>query len=161
MLQSCSTRTSTPHSSRTHPTYSLVSTLLFLPSPLLNSSAYIVLITLTSVSLAWNPYSPAINCDKPPQKATNGKKIVGEVSLPHQPAIQDAVIHVLPAKPARPRAAGGAIGVKQMRTSGSRFIKESTFWTSWEFKAIIARVLRSDGDGLEDLRREEREQSNT
>lgn len=67
--------------------------------------------------------------------------MVGEVSLPHQPAIQDAVIHVLPAKPARPRAAGGAIGVRQMRTSGSRFMNESTFWTSWELRAMVSSVL--------------------
>lgn len=62
--------------------------------------------------------------------------MVGELSLPHQPAIQDAVIHVLPAKPANPRAAGGAMGVRVMRTSGSRLMNESTFWTSWEFKAM-------------------------
>lgn len=62
--------------------------------------------------------------------------MVGELSLPHQLAIHDAVIHVLPAKPAKPRAAGGAMGLRTMRTSGSRLMNESTFATSWEFKAM-------------------------
>ena len=57
-----------------------------------------------------------MNCASPPQKATKGKKMVGESGLPHQPAIQEAVIHVEPAKPARPRAAGGAMGLRKMVT---------------------------------------------
>ncbi len=48
--------------------------------------------------------------------ATNGKKMVGESGLPNQLAIQEAVIHVEPAKPARPSAAGAAIGLRKMVT---------------------------------------------
>lgn len=64
--------------------------------------------------------------------------------MPHQPAIHDAVIHVLPAKPANPRAAGGAMGVRVMRTSGSRLMNESTFWTSWELRAMAGYLLVRD-----------------
>ena len=83
-----------------------------------------------------------MNWARPPQSMTKGKKIVGLSSLPvenaprqsmelgllfsavglcclpHQLAIQDAVIQVEPAKPARPSAAGGAMGRRMMRTSG-------------------------------------------
>ena len=51
---------------------------------------------------------------EPPNMATNGKKIVGLSLEPHHMAIWLAVIHVEPAKPARPRAAGGAIGLRKI-----------------------------------------------
>lgn len=44
--------------------------------------------------------------------------MVGDSPFPHQLAIQDAVIHVEPAKPAKPRAAGGAIGRRKIDTFG-------------------------------------------
>jgi hypothetical protein len=79
----------------------------------------IVLITDTNVSLAAKPCRPAMNCARPPQNATKGKKMVGEWALPHQLAIHDAVMKVEPASPARPSAAGGAIGLKNIVTTGS------------------------------------------
>ena len=59
-----------------------------------------------------------MNCASPPQNATKGKKMVGESGPPHQRAIQVAVIHVEPANPARPSAAGGAMGCRKMATCG-------------------------------------------
>ena len=59
---------------------------------------------------------PAMKRAGPPQMATNGKKMVGESGLPNQLAIQEAVIHVEPAKPARASAAGAAIGLRKMVT---------------------------------------------
>jgi len=58
-------------------------------------------------SLALNLYSPAMNGASPPNKPTNGKNIVGLSRVPHQLAMYDYVIHI---EPARPSAAGGAMG---------------------------------------------------
>lgn len=79
---------------------------------------HIVFTTVTSVSLAAKPNRPAMNCDRPPNVATNGKKTVGESAVPHHPAIHDAVMNVEPAKPARPNAAGGAMGFRKIVTCG-------------------------------------------
>lgn len=103
-----------------------------------------VWITFASISLASNPYMPAMNCDNPPQKATKGKKIVGESGFPHQPAIQDDVIHVEPAKPASPRAAGGAIGLRNILTLGiSDRVSSSFFVSSW--RSAMVRQMQHVG----------------
>jgi hypothetical protein len=54
----------------------------------------------------------------PRSSLTNGKNMVGLVSFPHQFAMYELVIHVEPAKPARPKAAGGAIGWRKICTLG-------------------------------------------
>ncbi|CZR50758.1 uncharacterized protein PAC_00632 [Phialocephala subalpina] len=100
---------------------------------------HMVLMTDTSVSLTWNPYSPAMNWVSPPSKITNGKKIVGESSFPHQFAIQDAVMNVEPADPARPSAAGGVIGLKQI----SRL--------QWSITAIEWTIATNDIQGVNDI----------
>ena len=85
---------------------------------LIQKLPHMVLITVTNVSLALNPYSPAMNCASPPNSPTNGKKMVGDSGPPHQLAMYDEVIHVEPAKPARPRAAGGAMGWRKIWMPG-------------------------------------------
>jgi len=105
---------------------------------LIQNAPHIVLITVTSVSLALNPNSPAINCASPPKSATKGKKTVGESELPHQPAIQEAVIQVEPAKPARPSAAGGATGRRKMLTRGLESRISAVLESSpWALRAIL------------------------
>lgn len=75
--------------------------------------------TVTSVSLAGYPNNPAINCPTPPEIATNGKKIPGDLSPPHHLATYVAVMKVEHEKPARPIAAGAAIGLRKVLTFGS------------------------------------------
>lgn len=86
-------------------------------SPILIQNApHIVFMTLTSTSRALKPYNPAMNWLRPPQKKTKGKKMVGESPFPNQPAIHAEVMNVEPAKPARPSAAGGAMGCRNIVT---------------------------------------------
>jgi hypothetical protein len=67
---------------------------------------------------------------EPPNIATNGKNIVGLSLEPHHIAMWLAVIHVEPANPARPRAAGGAMGFRKIWTLGT-FSKTSFRLSSW------------------------------
>lgn len=87
-------------------------------------------ITVIKVSRAAYPKRPAMNWPRPPQNATNGKKIVGDSSEPHHLAINVAVIHVDPANPANPKAAGGAIGCRNILTCGS-CPRIRSYLTSW------------------------------
>ena len=70
---------------------------------------------------------------EPPNIATNGKKIVGLSLEPHHIAMWLAVIHVEPANPARPRAAGGAMGLRKIWTLGafSRTSFRLYSWPAW------------------------------
>ena len=74
-----------------------------------------------------------------------GKKIDGESEPPHHAAIQEAVIQVEPAKPARPSAAGGAIGRRKIVTLGWLSTTLATFSLSW-LSTDIVRKLRLDKD---------------
>src|ERR687887_2409358 len=58
---------------------------------------------------------PARNCARPPNIAANGARASGELGVPHQPARFDATMNVAPAKPARPRIEGAAIGWRKTR----------------------------------------------
>ena len=80
---------------------------------------------------------------EPPNMATNGKKIVGLSLEPHHMAIWLAVIHVEPAKPARPRAAGGAIGLRKIWTLGvvSRTSLRLSSWPAWLSTDIVGIVI--------------------
>jgi len=95
------------------------------------------LILSLGVSRAWNPYNPAINCARPPQKNTKGKKIVGEFSSLHQFTVQEAVMKVEPTKPARPRAAGGAMGLRKMLTWGYCSRTEATLSSFVLWRAMV------------------------
>ncbi len=81
-----------------------------------------------------------MNWPSPPQNATKGKKSVGEEVSPHQWAIYEAVIHVEPAKPASPSAAGAAMGRRKMVTFGSVVRKLSIFSWSSVRRAIMVSV---------------------
>lgn len=77
--------------------------------------------------------------------ATNGKKYFGESALPHQLAIHDAVIKAEPAKAARPRASGGAIGLRKMDTPGSCW-RMALILFSFVFRTAM---IEPDGEVLE------------
>lgn len=83
---------------------------------LIQKAPHMVLITVTSTSRARNPSNPAMNCESPPQNATKGKKIRGLSESPYHPAIHAAVMNVEPEKPASARAAGGAMGLRNIET---------------------------------------------
>ena len=97
---------------------------------LIQKAPHMVLMTVTRVSRARYPIKPAMNCDNPPQNATKGKKTNGLSGVPHQSAIQDATMKVEPEKPARPSAAGGAMGCKKMLTCGWSEMTLCTFSSS-------------------------------
>lgn len=70
---------------------------------------------------------------------TKGKKMVGDSGFPHQLAIYELVIQVEPAKPARPRAAGGAIGWRKICIPGvwSMVLASFSACLSEESRAIL------------------------
>lgn len=61
---------------------------------------------------------PAMNWARPPKSPTKGKKRVGDESVPHHCARYEDMIQVELAKPASPRAAGGAMGRRTVCTTG-------------------------------------------
>src|ERR671934_2132673 len=60
---------------------------------------------------------PARNWATPPNIAANGASASGDFGVPHQPARFDATMKVAPAKPARPRIDGAAIGCRKTRVA--------------------------------------------
>lgn len=67
--------------------------------------------------------------------------MVGESLLPHQPAMYEAVMKVEPEKPAKPRAAGAAMGRRKMVTSGSFSSTLLTFSVLSGRRAIVIAVV--------------------
>src|SRR5919204_1647132 len=81
-------------------------------------------------------HMPAMNCATPPNIAANGASASGDFGVPHQPARFDATMNVAPAKPARPRIDGAAMGWRKMRVASPSAPGDS--WTP-----AVATLLRS------------------
>src|ERR671938_1772303 len=74
-------------------------------------------IAVATASRARYAHMPARNCASPPNIAANGASASPDWGVPHHPARFDATMKVAPAKPARPRIDGAAIGCNITRVA--------------------------------------------
>src|SRR5919198_6245186 len=72
-------------------------------------------IAVATASRARYAHMPARNWASPPNIAANGASASPDSGVPHQPARLEATMNVAPAKPARPRIDGAAIGCRNTR----------------------------------------------